>query len=66
MELKLKMKMGNQLMKQPQISLQNIIEKQNINKTDLDIFESDNNDHYCSDLLSEYIKSVRKIVDIEF
>ena len=63
--IKIKNKNGQSIKEATANKLTEIIEKQNINKVDLDIFESSNNDHYCSDLLSEYIKSVRKIVDIE-
>ena len=63
--IKIKNENGQSINEATANKLTEIIEKQNINKVDLDIFESNNNDQDCYDLLSEYIKSVRKIVDIE-
>ena len=63
--IKVKNENGQSINEATANKLTEIIEKQNINKIDFDIFESNNNDQYCFDLLSEYIKSVRKIVDIE-
>ena len=63
--IKIKNKNGQSINEEEANKLTNIIENNNINKIDLDIFESTNNDLYGVDLLTEYIKSIRKIVDIE-
>ena len=63
--IKIKNKNGQSINEVEANKLTNIIENHNINKIDLDIFESTNNDLYGVDLLTEYIKSIRKIVDIE-
>ena len=63
--IKIKNKNGQSINEEEANKLTNIIENHNINKIDLDIFESTNNDLYGVDLLTEYIKSIRKIVDIE-
>ena len=63
--IKIKNKNGQSINEVEANKLTNIIENHNINKIDLDIFESTNNDLYSVDLLTEYIKSIRKIVDIE-
>ena len=63
--IKIKNKNGQSINEEEANKLTNIIENHNINKIDLDIFESTNNDLYSVDLLTEYIKSIRKIVDIE-
>ena len=63
--IKIKNKNGQSINEVEADKLTNIIENHNINKIDLDIFESTNNDLYGVDLLTEYIKSIRKIVDIE-
>ena len=63
--IKIKNKNGQSINEIEANKLTNIIENHNLNKIDLDIFESTNNDLYGVDLLTEYIKSIRKIVDIE-
>ena len=63
--IKIKNENGQSINEVTANKLTEIIEKQGINKIDFDIFESNNNDQYCFDLLPEYIKSVRKIVDTE-
>ena len=62
--IKIKNKNGQSINEADANKLSNIIENQSINKTDFNIFESDYNNQISTDFLEEYIKSVRKIVDI--